>query len=180
MRNLATAALTLVVVLSLIASACGATPKPLFGQPQYSAKIDVGGYNLAIQCWGKGSVTVILDANLGQGIASWQWGVPDVAARTRVCAYNRAGVPTSDNAPTKPRTSQQMADDLYRLLSNAKIKPPPTCLCRMGRLRSPPACSTGITHKTARGLCSWSRACPQTDRICYRSFPQNLPTTARP
>ena len=95
-----------------------------FAKPDYKDMIDVGAYKLSIQCWGNGSPTVILDADLGVALDVWQAVVPDVAAKTRVCAYNRAGVGNSDRSPMMPRTTQAFADEMYRMLDSAKIAPP--------------------------------------------------------
>ena len=85
--------------------------------------IDVGGYKLHIHCMGQGSPTIILD-HVGAGNSA-QWGVvqPEIAKRTRVCAYDRAGFGWSEAGPA-PRDAQHNARELHALLSNAQIPGP--------------------------------------------------------
>jgi len=74
-----------------------------------------GGRRLNLFCLGAGSPTVILDAGLGDDISSWRKVHARLAARTRVCAYDRAGFGFSDPGPL-PRTAEALSDDLERLL----------------------------------------------------------------
>jgi len=91
--------------------------------PPPGQMVDVGGYRLHIQCSGEGSPTVILDS-LGDGMSSdWAWVQPEIAAKTRVCAYDRAGLGWSDLGPS-PRDAQQGAEELHTLLTNAGIEGP--------------------------------------------------------
>lgn len=85
--------------------------------------VDIGGYNLNINCTGWGSPTVILESGhqvLGIG---WRFVQPDIAKFTRVCSYDRAGYGWSDPGPM-PRTSAQIVKELHTLLQNAGEKPP--------------------------------------------------------
>ena len=85
--------------------------------------IDIGGYRLCVQCAGERTPTVVIQAGLTEGLDPWAAMLPHVAAFTRVCAYDRAGVGKSDAGP-KPRTSQQMVAELRTLLRNAQIEGP--------------------------------------------------------
>ena len=85
--------------------------------------VDVGGHQLYINCAGKGAPVVVLEAGLDSGTEAWDSVQPGVAEFTRVCRYDRAGVGQSEAGP-KPRTSQQIVDDLRRLLSNAGVRGP--------------------------------------------------------
>lgn len=85
--------------------------------------IDIGGYRLCLQCAGEGKPTVVIDAGSGEGRKEYQWLQSQVAAFTRVCTFDRAGLGRSDKGP-KPRTSQQMVNELHALLSNARVDPP--------------------------------------------------------
>jgi pimeloyl-ACP methyl ester carboxylesterase len=85
--------------------------------------VDVGGHQLYINCAGKGTPAVVLEAGLNSGSEAWNSFQPGVAEFTRVCSYDRAGVGQSEAGP-KPRTSQNIVDDLRRLLSNAGIRGP--------------------------------------------------------
>lgn len=85
--------------------------------------VDVGGYSLHIQCVGKGSPTVVLDAGLGGTSLDWNLVQPQIGQTTRVCAYDRAGMGWSDSGPA-PRTPARIAVELHTLLGNAGIAGP--------------------------------------------------------
>ena len=85
--------------------------------------VDVGGHKLFIECTGRGSPTVVLDAGLSSGGRDWRDVQPQISEFTRVCNYDRAGLDRSETGPL-PRTSQLIADDLDRLLTNARIEDP--------------------------------------------------------
>ncbi len=91
--------------------------------PAPGQRVDVGGYRLHVHCVGKGNPTVVLDAGLGGFSLDWNLVQPELAATTRVCAYDRAGYGWSDPSP-KPRTPSQIADELHTLLVNAGIQGP--------------------------------------------------------
>lgn len=85
--------------------------------------VDVGGHHLHLHCVGQGSPTVVLDAGLGAFSLDWGAVQPEIAATTRVCAYDRAGLGWSEPGP-RPRSPQQFADELHTLLTNAGIQGP--------------------------------------------------------
>jgi pimeloyl-ACP methyl ester carboxylesterase len=85
--------------------------------------IDVGGFRLHLQASGAGQPTVVLDAALAGSTISWTYVQPAVAALTRACAYDRAGLGRSDAGPL-PRTAGRMADELRTLLDRAGERPP--------------------------------------------------------
>jgi pimeloyl-ACP methyl ester carboxylesterase len=85
--------------------------------------VDVGGHKLWIECAGSGNPAVILEGGLGVYSGTWFKVVPQVAAFTRVCRFDRAGLGLSEPGP-KPRTSQQMTQELHALLAGANIQPP--------------------------------------------------------
>ena len=85
--------------------------------------VDVGGYRLHLYCTGEGSPTVILEAGGGNPWLSWYKVQPQVAAFTRVCSYDRAGLGWSDPSP-RPRTAMVIAEELHTLLHNAGIPGP--------------------------------------------------------
>ncbi|HAV76239.1 MAG TPA: hypothetical protein DCX53_02690 [Anaerolineae bacterium] len=86
-------------------------------------KIDVGGYNLYIDCQGTGSTTVILESGLDGDVVTWKDVYPEVAKFTRVCRYDRAGLAHSDYGPI-PRDAELTTEDLHTLLAKANIAPP--------------------------------------------------------
>jgi pimeloyl-ACP methyl ester carboxylesterase len=79
---------------------------------------DIGGRSLHMTCAGSGSPTVVLVSGTGGMSASWARIMPQVATRTRVCAYDRAGQGWSDDAP-HPQDGAEMAADLHKLLAVA-------------------------------------------------------------
>lgn len=85
--------------------------------------VDVGGYDLNIDCTGKGSPTVVLVSGLGVPASGWRLVQPGIASFTRVCSYDRAGYGWSDPGPM-PRTLSRLAKELHALLDNAGEKPP--------------------------------------------------------
>ena len=82
---------------------------------------------LALRCWGDGSPTVVLDAGTGTpGISEFEGSsiVRELATRTRVCSYDRAGLGMSDAAPVRKRVLDDAADDLHMLLEAAEVSGP--------------------------------------------------------
>lgn len=95
---------------------------PTYTQPQTLVEVEPG-RRLNLHCTGSGTPVVVLEAGLTDPINVWGFVQPRLAAETRVCAYDRAGIGFSDEA-TRPSTSENMVDDLHRLLSAAGIDPP--------------------------------------------------------
>ena len=100
-------------------------------RPQRTAesagRVDIGGYELAWQCRGEGSPTVILDAGLDTaGTSEWLDFLPQLdAIGTRVCTYDRAGTGTSDpRLDGEAPTAATQAEELHSLLHGAGIEPP--------------------------------------------------------
>lgn len=85
--------------------------------------VDVGGHELHILCSGVGTPTVILDHAGGSNSAQWALVQPEVAALTRVCAYDRAGFGWSQPG-VEPLDAGRAADELEVLLANAGINGP--------------------------------------------------------
>lgn len=106
------------MVYQAIGSAGDARRYPPSGQ-----LVSVGDYRLHLNCVGEGSPTVILETMSGGMSAYWAWIQPEVAQKTRVCAYDRAGRGWSDPGVT-PRDLWGTAEDLYTLLQNAGIEGP--------------------------------------------------------
>jgi len=117
--------LALIVILALagaiyqvVATAMDQRTYPPPGQ-----LVDVGDYKLHIYCVGEGSPPVILDAVGGGSSAQWALVQSEIAATTRVCAYDRAGFGWSDPGPG-PRDAHQQVSELHTLLTNAGIAGP--------------------------------------------------------
>ncbi|MGD9738583.1 MAG: alpha/beta fold hydrolase [Bauldia sp.] len=81
--------------------------------------VDVGSHSLHIHCFGAGTPTVILDHAGGSNSAQWALVMPEVAATTRVCAYDRAGFGWSEPGEA-PFDASRAADELGSLLANAR------------------------------------------------------------
>ena len=80
--------------------------------------VDIGGRALHLDCRGSGSPTVVFEAGLdANGSLAWSAVHDSVAATTRACAYDRAGIMWSAPAPEgEARDAQAVAADLGRLL----------------------------------------------------------------
>jgi pimeloyl-ACP methyl ester carboxylesterase len=74
-------------------------------------------------CQGEGEPTVILDAGLQGSVTDWTAVIADASRTTRICAYNRIGIPPSSPAPG-PRTTAAIVEDLRTLLATAGIATP--------------------------------------------------------
>lgn len=101
-----------------IAEAADAKAYPPPGQ-----LVDVGGYCLHINCTGKGSPTVVIDAGQGDWSTSWASVQQEVAKTTRICTYDRAGLGWSEAGPL-PRDAAQFVKELHTLLQKANIPGP--------------------------------------------------------
>jgi pimeloyl-ACP methyl ester carboxylesterase len=75
------------------------------------------GRELYLDCRGSGSPTVVLEAGAGSGAGSWSPVFDDIAATTRTCAYDRAGLGSSPSAGR--RTLDDAARDLRSALAAA-------------------------------------------------------------
>ena len=84
--------------------------------------IDVDGRRLHILCSGSGSPTVVLEAGASSFAIDWTLVQRELAATTRVCSYDRAGMGWSDAGTLESRVST--ARDLHRLLRAAGERPP--------------------------------------------------------
>lgn len=85
-------------------------------------RVVVGSGAFYLDCRGSGSPTVVLEAGAGGGAGSWSPVFDDIAATTRTCAYDRAGLGSSD--PRGVRTLGDAAADLRALLATAGEPPP--------------------------------------------------------
>jgi pimeloyl-ACP methyl ester carboxylesterase len=115
----------LVVVAALTGAAYQevATRNDLAANPPPGRLVDIGGHRLHIWCTGSGVPSVILETGLGGSSADWGFVQPEVAAFTRVCSYDRAGMGYSDPGPS-PRTTRRIAQELAELLDRTGIDGP--------------------------------------------------------
>jgi pimeloyl-ACP methyl ester carboxylesterase len=107
------------VGLSIGAQAADSPAKPVAP----GRLVDIGGHNLHINCSGKGSPTVILEAGLGGYSIDWALVQPRIDKQTRVCSYDRAGYAWSERGP-EPRGLHTSVKELHELLNVAGEKPP--------------------------------------------------------
>jgi pimeloyl-ACP methyl ester carboxylesterase len=111
---------------ALLLAAASTHAAPPAGQDAYASgqvKVDVGDRKLNMYCMGKGSPTVLFEADGGR--AGWDWSAvqPEVAKRTRACVYDRAGMGFSDPA-TRAATAGNATKDLHFMLKNARMDGP--------------------------------------------------------
>ncbi len=85
--------------------------------------VEIGDRSLWLECIGEGAPTVILESGLGGDHRTWEKIQPQLAAASRVCTYDRAGIAESDDAGGT-RTTADAVDDLAALLDAAAIDPP--------------------------------------------------------
>jgi pimeloyl-ACP methyl ester carboxylesterase len=88
----------------------------IYASPVRLAKLP-DGRRMNVYCAGVGSPTVVLESGLGNGgLKDWRKVQLDLAKKTRVCSYDRAGISFSDPGPF-PRDNTHIASDLHELLN---------------------------------------------------------------
>ena len=90
---------------------------------QGSRSVEIDGEPLVYMERGMGSPTIVLEAGLGSGMASWEDIIDPLASISKVFAYSRPGY-SSSRETNRPRTPAQIVDDLRRLLAQTGNKPP--------------------------------------------------------
>ncbi|MCC6628055.1 MAG: alpha/beta fold hydrolase [Chloroflexi bacterium] len=87
--------------------------------------VDVGGFRLHLLEMGRehGGPAVVLEAGLVSFSPNWHWVQTELAATTRVVAYDRAGLGWSDPSP-RPRDVRTIAAELHAALRAASVAPP--------------------------------------------------------
>lgn len=91
--------------------------------PPNGILVDVGGHRLHIHNRGEGSPTVVFESGGASWSLDWHMVQTEVARFTATCSYDRAGYGWSDPGP-KPRTSEQIVQELHVALNRAGIKEP--------------------------------------------------------
>lgn len=113
--------LTLALIGAVYQSAATRTDRRAYPPP--GQLVDVSGHRLHLNCAGHGSPTVIMEAaNLGMS-AHWVRVQQQIAASTRVCSYDRAGMGWSDAGPGI-RDASAISAELHTLLTSAGIPGP--------------------------------------------------------
>lgn len=119
------------VALSLMAScsnAAFAQPAPtedarLLPYAQPSQLVDIRGRRINLHCSGEGTPTIVLMAGLSSWSAVWYKVQPEIAKRTRVCAFDRASYGFSD-PPPRPQILPDVVNDLHETLKSAHAGDP--------------------------------------------------------
>jgi pimeloyl-ACP methyl ester carboxylesterase len=83
----------------------------------------VNGHSMHIICKGEGDPTVILQAGGAADSTWWYWVQNQLAAHTRVCAFDRPGMGWSEPT-TEPRDALTLVGELHALLAEADVRPP--------------------------------------------------------
>jgi pimeloyl-ACP methyl ester carboxylesterase len=97
--------------------------------PPRGLMVDIGGRRMHLDCRGAGSPTVILEAGLDtNGSLAWDRVQDPLAALTRTCSYDRAGVMWSD-PKEGPQDADGVAADLHATLQRAGIAGPLVMVC---------------------------------------------------
>jgi len=112
-----------VLILSVLALAAGALYQAVgarrsartYAPP--GTMIDVDGQRLHVVCAGDGGPTVVFESGIAASSLSWTCVQRDVAAFTRACAYDRAGLGWSD-AARRPTTVARMLAELRGVMEN--------------------------------------------------------------
>jgi len=85
--------------------------------------IDNGGYSLNVNCYGKGTPTVIFESGLGDDNGVWTLVQPEISKNARTFSYDRVCLGNSDTCDL-PRTSLDQVHELHIVLNKAKVKAP--------------------------------------------------------
>src|SRR6266542_3460760 len=91
--------------------------------PAPGMMVNIGGRHLHVVCAGTGSPAVLFESGIAASSLSWARVMPDVAAFTRACAYDRAGLGWSDPSRDR-RTVTRMLNDLHIVLVSAATSRP--------------------------------------------------------
>lgn len=86
-------------------------------------KVDIGEYNIYVNCFGKGRPTVIFESGLGLTNDCWESVQSEIAKVARTFSYDRAGLGKSDKFKTQ-MTSAEQVKVLHELLKKTNVKGP--------------------------------------------------------
>ncbi|HEY2357758.1 MAG TPA: alpha/beta hydrolase [Phenylobacterium sp.] len=122
-----TAALVASVTLAAPALGAGAPdtrpiPMETYDRPGHLVRLP-DNRRINLRCSGKGAPLVLLEAGFGAGSFAWPKLQPLIAAKTRVCSYDRAGYGFSDPGPM-PRHGAAIARDLDYALRASRLPGP--------------------------------------------------------
>ncbi|HEX9971025.1 MAG TPA: alpha/beta hydrolase [bacterium] len=96
---------------------------PEISTPKIDSMIDVGSRKLHCCVYGKGSPIVVLVSGFGAPQAYWNSVIPDLAAKTTIVTFDRAGIGKSEIGDL-PTHGEQAAKDLHVLLEKLGVPRP--------------------------------------------------------
>ncbi len=99
------------------------TQTPRIQTPKTEGLIDVGGRKLDCRVFGSGSPTVVLVSGLEIAQDNWDSVIPELAAKTTVVTYDRAGLGKSELGGL-PADGERAARDLHVLLEKLGVPKP--------------------------------------------------------
>ncbi len=91
--------------------------------PATGKLVDAGGRKLNIVCVGSGAPTVIFESSGLSSSTEWERLLPQIGAKHRACAYDRAGMGWSDPI-AGDRSASDFVEELRGALTAAGEKPP--------------------------------------------------------
>jgi pimeloyl-ACP methyl ester carboxylesterase len=109
-------------LLALLQGAPAPAPPIAYANGKGWVAVD-GRRRINLVCAGTGSPTVVFTPGAGAPASSWKLVQPEVARRTRTCAWDRAGFGSSDPSPAR-QTAAETTRDLARALAAAKVAGP--------------------------------------------------------
>ncbi|MBV8897527.1 MAG: alpha/beta fold hydrolase [Acidobacteriaceae bacterium] len=128
---LADAALIFLMVISAVPAGAqrpaqpqGEVPEQVapYLKPQLPVRIQ-GGRTINLVCLGQGSPTVVLTAGMGGWSLVWNQVQGSVSRKTRVCAWDPAGLGFS-SASSEPQDAMHKTEDLEEALEGARVNGP--------------------------------------------------------
>jgi pimeloyl-ACP methyl ester carboxylesterase len=137
-------AVGVVISAAALVAACGSSTSTTSragagsSRADFAGTVDIGGgRRMYLECRGAGSPTVVLVSGLDAAADLWHRDdqpapkvFPEVAAFTRVCAYDRPGTPSGSGLPSRsdpvaqPTTPRGSVEDLHALLGAARAPGP--------------------------------------------------------
>jgi pimeloyl-ACP methyl ester carboxylesterase len=87
--------------------------------------VDVGGHKLYYYSKGEGKPTVVFESGFPGSHIGWSYSelFKEISQYATAVCYNRAGILWSERG-SKPKTSENISDDLYRLLEKGGFEKP--------------------------------------------------------
>ena len=120
--------------------------------------VNAEGRQLALRCWGDGSPTVVFDAGTGtSGISEFEDSsiLRELAGRTRVCSYDRAGLGMSDAAPVRKRVLDDAATSAATAFNAARLGNPSSIPQAYGQAAKRPGLDTHrVEHRAQQQSCA--------------------------